>query len=371
MDQKLTGRAKSLVRRAHRHLWFETYAPVLAIGILAIVLFFTCAAFGIWQRIGDPWRYIALLATLVVLAKSLLGAQRQKPPNLSAAKRRVELDNALHHRPLDTIIDKPAFSNHDGAVWTTHLSKSQKCLENATPTKLRPTLGEVDKYYLRFVAPALLVLAMMVGAGDNYERLRSALTPGWIYGISAKDTNFEAWIDPPEYTLRPPSYFKNSNRVNAPEGSRFVVRMTGIKTAPRLLIKDGLKTKRVKAKRLGPKSFEASVIVNKTAQASIRIGQMTKTWHLDVGKDAPPFIQFDEKPKAGKRDKLIFTYNLNDDFGVRELFLSVALETDPDNTDEIQVDLPGTNVRKTSKEKASLDLTKHKWAGKKVVGRLL
>jgi len=367
----LTKRASRLTKRAYRHLLWETYAPILALGALFVLLFTTLAAFGVWQRFGDPWRLIGLSIAVYFAFKSVLATRRKLLPTRSQAKRRVELDSGLSHRPLDTLIDTPALNDKSDPAWQNHLARAQIQIQRAGTSSLRPTLAPMDKYFLRIATPTLLMLAFMVGAGDNYERLRASLTPGWIYGMSANNAHYEAWIDPPEYTGRPPSYFKEQLSMDAPEGSEFVARISGVKTAPRLILREGNRTRRITAKRLGPQSFEARAIVNKGVIASYRIGQAEKIWALNVNKDRFPLVRFDEAPDAGKRDRLIFSYSLEDDYGVESLHLALALKSDPDNTEQINITLPGTSVRSAAKEPGGVDLTKHKWAGKKVQGRLL
>ena len=360
-----------LARRAYWHLLWEIYAPAQALGLLFICLYFIGAMFGLWQRIGDPWRLIALGISLGILTRSLLKAKSRPRPTLSQARRRVEVDNNLAHRPFDTAHDTLAMGQ-DQQAWQNHQEKAAILVGQAKPSRLRPALAPMDKYHLRFAIPALLILAAMVGVGDNLERLRASLAPAWISGITAKNAHYEAWIDPPEYTGRPPSYFKQSNTISAPEGSEFVARISGVKTAPRLILRTGNRTRKITPTRLGPKSFEARAIVNMPTTASFRIGGQSKTWVLNIGKDRPPTIEFEEVPKAGKRDKLIFTYNLNDDFGVVELSLSMHLKQDANKTLEtVSVNLPGSSVRTTEAEPASLDMTKHKWAGKIVIGHLI
>ena len=372
----LTKRAASLTRRAYRHLAWETYAPALVLGVLFVSLFVIGAAFGVWQRLGDPSRLIALIISVYFVTKSLIAARRKLMPTKSQARRRVELDSGLFHRPLDTLVDTPALNDMSGEAWQNHLKTAQIQIQQAGTSSLRPAIAPLDKFYLRFAIPVVLLLAFMVGFGDNYERLRASLTPGWLYGMTAKTAHYEAWIDPPEYTGRPPSYFKGGDDIstlskNAPEGSEFVARISGVKTAPRLIIREGNRTRRIAAKRLGPQSFEARAIVNRNAVASYRIGSSGKSWKLDVAKDLPPTIRFDEKPDAGKRDRLIFTYSLEDDYGVESLVLSLALQSDLENTEQISIVLPGSSVRNATREPGGVDLTKHKWAGKKVQGHLL
>lgn len=379
--QVLHKRAAALTRRAYGHLLWETYAPTLALGALFVLLFVMGAAFGLWQRFGDPWRLIGLIVAIYFIAKSALAARRRLRPTRSQARRRVELDSGLSHRPLDTLVDTPARRDpalrdtHD-AAWQNHLRNAQIQIQRAGTSSLRPALAPMDKYYLRFAVPVMVMLAFMVGAGDNYERLRASLTPGWISGMSAKTAHYEAWIDPPEYTGRPPSYFKGQDNMpvrakKAPEGSEFVARISGVKTAPRLILREGNRTRRITANRLGPESFEARALITRNSVASYRIGTSEKKWRLNVAKDLPPTINFDDVPDAGKRDRLIFRYSMEDDYGVESLVLSLALQSDPDNTEQISITLPGSSVRSAVKEPGGVDLTKHKWAGKKVQGRLL
>ena len=369
--QAVNQRARKLTRTAYWQLLWECYAPALALGVLFICLYIIAAAFGLWQRIGDPWRLIALGVSVFFIVKSVLAAHRKLTPTKSQARRRVEHDSGLSHRPLDVLDDSPAFLDANDPAWQTHRASAQAQIKNARRSRLRPALAPLDKYYLRFAVPVLLLLGFMVGAGDNYERLRASLTPGWLHGISAKNAHYEAWIDPPQYTGRPPSYFKGQKKMHAPEGSEFVARITGVKTAPRLVLRSGKYVKRIKAKRLGPQSFEARAVLTRDTKASYRIGTHEQKWVLNVDKDTPPSVQFDQDPEAGKRDRLIFSYSLEDDYGVETLLLSIAQVEAPEITDQISLTLPGRSVRKATKEPGGVDLTKHKWAGKKVQGRLL
>lgn len=367
---KLGKKAQSLARRAYWQLLWECYAPVVALGAFLMILYMIAAAAGIWQFVGDPWRLIALIIALGYLGHSIIQAQRKLKPTRSQALRRIEEDSALSHRPFDTMVDTEAATNVDTIAWRTHVENTKSKVDNARSPKLRAVLKPIDKYYLRYIAPCALVLALMVGGGDNYERLRAGFMPIWQPGISAKNARYAAWVDPPEYTGRPPSYFKGEKELTAPEGSEFVARISGVRKAPRLIIQDGKRTRRITPKRLGPKSFEARFIVSKSLIASYRVGTETQGWKLNVQKDTHPRIGFDAPPEAGKRDKLIFTYNLSDDFGVESLSLVMALEDAPNLKDAIDVPLPGSPVRDVQKEPASLDLTRHKWAGKQVIGYL-
>ena len=371
MDVQLAKTANRLTRIAYWQLLWERYAPVLALGVLGAALFIIGSLSGLWQRIGDPWRLITLVIVVGLLIHSFVRARAAPKPTQSNARRRVEFDNQLRHRPLDAITDVPAIGEQTGAAWQVHIQQAKEKLQSAAMPHLRPALAPIDKYLLRYAVPCLLGLGIFIGYGDNYERLRASITPVWQSGIHAKQASYEAWIDPPQYTGRPPSYFKQSNTISAPENSEFVARISGVKSAPRLIIKEQGRTRRITAKRLGPKSFEARAFVLKTATAHFRIGKHVQNWTLNINKDMPPIVEFAAPPEAGKQDKLIFKYNVKDDIGVETLSLSIALKSAPENKEIINIDLPGSSVRSAIKETARLDLTKHKWAEKEIIGTLI
>ena len=364
----LLKRTGGYVRRALGSLYWERFAPVFALAIAILIIFLIGSFSGIWERIGDPWRLIALIVAIVFFFKAALKARKEKRPNLSEARRRVETDSNIAHRPLDVLEDKPAISE---AIWPAHYQKAHNDAENLRPARWRHALKPIDPYFLRFVLPCALVLAMMVGYGDNFERLRRSLTPTWQSAINPSDVAYEAWVDPPEYTGRPPLYFKDKSKIDVPVGSELVARISGVKDAPRLK----LGRKYLKLKRLGPRSFEARTILKERATARWRIGTKEKKWSLNVLPDTAPYVVFEELPKADKRDRLTFTYTFEDDYGIEKFELKMRLLTE-DTADAVKsstvtIPLSSPSVKRAEEADAALDLTKHEWAGRKVAGVLV
>lgn len=364
----LLKRTGQYVRRAQASLYWERYAPVFALAAAIIIIFLIGAFSGIWERIGDPWRLIVLIIALFFLLKAALKARKKKRPNLSEARRRVESDSNIKHRPLDVLEDRPAIS---AEAWPSHYQKARKNAETLRPAKWRHALKPIDPYFLRFALPCVLGLAMMVGFGDNFERLRRSLSPTWQSAINPADVTYEAWVDPPEYTGRPPLYFKNKRKIDVPVGSELVARISGIKEAPRLK----LGRKYLKLKRLGPKSFEARAILKDKTTARWRVGTQEKKWALNVLPDTEPYVIFEELPKADKRDRLGFTYTFEDDYGIEEFQLKMRLltesETEASQTSSVVIPLSSGLIKRAEDADAALDLTKHEWAGRKVAGRLI
>lgn len=370
--------AGRLVRRAQIRLFWERYAPTLAPGALAIGLFTFSAWVGILQWIGDPVRFIVLAITLYFVSRSILQALSLRRPSTSDARRRVELDSGQAHRPLDVLDDRPALS---ADVWPTHQKKALDKARLLRPAVARPTLSPIDPYYLRYILPLILLATAIYMAGFSFERLRSAVSPGWQSPVRASQITYEAWIDPPAYTGRPPVYFKDGDGadVAVPAGSEFVARISGTKTAPRPRLTQGWRSRFLTPSRLGAKSFEIREMVSDTSQIEFRVGLSRKVFALNVSDDLPPEVEIVEPPKADKRDRLVVVYDLTDDFGVEKLQLEMALLTD--QTDETtafenvtifaDIALPSSGQTSVEKASAAVDLSKTRYAGRKVIGRLV
>ena len=372
----LISSTQRLVRRAQLRLFWESYAPILAPGFLAIGLFSLGAWLGVWQWIGDPVRLIALIATVFFVARCVLRARAVRRPTYSDARRRVETDSGQAHRPLDVLDDRPALS---ADVWPSHQKQALAQAGRLEPATSRPTLSPIDPYYLRFIAPALLLIAAIYMAGFSFERLRKAVTPSWQAPIRTSQVSYEAWIDPPAYTGRPPIYFKDGVDVAVPAGSEFVVRISGTKAAPRPRLSQGWRSRFLKPKRLGAKSFEVNEIINDTAKVEFRVGLSRKTFALNVTDDLPPDVEVIEPPIADKRDRLTLVYGMSDDFGIDKLEIEMALIEDGISEDTVfdgptilaDIPLPGSRQTSVESAKAALDLSKTRYAGRKVIGRLV
>ncbi len=373
---KLIQSTERLVARARLRLFWETYAPVLAPGSLALGLFIIGAWIGVWQWIGDPVRIIALIITLFFLSRSVLRALRLRLPTHSDARRRVEIDSRQSHRPLDVLEDRPALS---ADLWPAHQQHALQQAKALKPAKARPALSLIDPYYLRIALPAILFLAAIYMAGFSFERLRKAVSPNWQSPIRSSQITYEAWIDPPSYTGRPPIYFKDGTDVAVPAGSEFVARISGTKTAPRPRLIEGWRSRFLTPNRLGAKSFEVTEIIYDSASVEFRVGLSRKSFALNVTDDMPPEVEIVEPPEADKRDRLTLVYGLRDDFGVETLQLEMALLTDDLQEDTAfdgvsifaDIALPGSRQTDIESAKAAVDLSKTQYAGRKVIGRLV
>ena len=365
----LPARVKGLVATARALLVWERYAPALIWGAVALMIFLAGSFAGVWERIGDPWRGLALLGAIALVGWSLWRARHVDYPTRSAAKRRVEADNAVAHRPLDTIEDSPRVTERG---WSAHLARAEDAVARLRFPRLRPALAGEDRFFLRYAAPLLLVAALVIGWGANWERLRASLQPDWMRGVNPASATFEAYIDPPDYTGRRPVTLKDDALEGVPEGSEFVARITGIPEAPRLRLSDG---RTVTPRRLGPESFEARVEVGEDVSARLRVGNRRQVWSLGVVEDQLPTVSFVDTPEADKRDRLALKYSLADDYGVETLSLRIVPLVDAGETapepEAIDVPLRGAPVEDAEEVLQPIDLSRHRWAGRKARGILV
>ena len=175
-DYDLKQRLSRLTKLARAQLFWERYAPVLALGVAFAAGFLILTFAGVWQYLGDPWRFIALIIALAVLIRAAWRAQTIALPSAKDARRRVELDSGLKHRPLDKITDRPALGKID-SVWEQHMQSVRQMATRAERPIWRTVLAPLDRYYLRFILPVLLGGALLLGLGDNRCLLYTSPSP--------------------------------------------------------------------------------------------------------------------------------------------------------------------------------------------------
>ena len=354
-------------------MW-ERYAPTFAVPVLVLSIFLLVTWLGLWEVAGDPLRIIALIATLGLLVRAGLRARSLRWPTASDARRRLEDTAGLAHRPLDTLGDAPILSPN---LWPAHVAQAQTEADTIRRVGRTPTLSPMDRYGLRFIAPIALGLAIFLSWGLSLERVRHALSPTVHSPTNPYGLTFEAWVDPPDYTGRPPIYAQGDGVIIAPAGSTLVVRASGSSDLPRprYIGEDGQRFLTPDA--LGQNSAEVRTVIDSSGVLDWRIGIMRKAFTVDATPDAPPTIESLEPPEADKRDRLVLVFDAADDYGVEQVLLQMAELSDgldeaaafDVNTSEVDTNAGGfaEAIARTIK----LDLTRHPLAGRKVIARLV
>jgi hypothetical protein len=360
---------------ARARLFWERYAPLFALPALAVSLFLVATLLGVWDVLGDPVRLLLLGGTLLLLGRAIWRARLVRVPTRSDALRRLENTAGLSHRPLDTLQDVAVLSP---ALWPTHAKKAEREAKSIRKVGRFPALSPIDRYGLRIIMPLILALAVFLSLGYGGERLRRGLTPGWLPFTNPQSLSFEAWVDPPDYTGRPPTYAQGSRLLNAPEGSTVVVRVSGTSDLPRpRWWSEGGRDSFLDVNGLGESSAEVRHIVDGTGTLEWRMGWRREAWTVQSIPDAEPTIEILEAPEADKQDRLVLRFSAADDYDVDRLVLDMielSDDLDPETVTDAQMtpfDTETAPFKSAEDRTLKLDMTRHPLAGRKVMARLV
>lgn len=370
----LPTRLDRLAKLARARLIWERYAPVFALSFVALILFLVLTLVGVWDVVGDPVRFLALFVVIGLFLRAGLSARFKRWPTRSDALRRLEATAGLDHRPLDAVQDAPAISPE---LWPAHVAQAQAKADNIRRVGRVPALSPIDRYGLRIILPILLIIALFLSFGLSWERLRRTLVPSWHAPVNPYALEFEAWVDPPDYTGRPPIYVQGEGEIRAPVGSTLVVRASGASDLPRPRYITDNGQRFLTPASLGRNSTEARTVLEASGTLDWRIGPFRQAYVVNVEPDAPPTIDTLEPPEADKRDRLVLVFDAADDYGVESVLLE-ALEL-TDDLDEAtafesgttEMDTEAGGFKDAESRDLKLDLTRHPLAGRKVVARLV
>lgn len=369
----LPARLRRLSWFARARLIWEAYAPVMAVPALALAVFLGLAWIGLFEVGGDPVRILALLATLGLIGRGLWRAKDLRAPTHSDALRRLERTAGLAHRPLDTVRDTAVLAPD---LWPRHAEAAHAQTRTIRKVGRVPALSPVDRFGLRFIAPVALIIALVFAFGFATERTRRALSPTWLSPVNPYALTFEAWVDPPDYTGRPPIYAQGDGPIRAPEGSTLVVRASGASDLPRPKWV-GENSKFLSPSKLGRNSIEVRTIVSDSGLIDWRIGPVRKTFTVTVDPDEPPTIDSLDPPDADQRDRLVLRFDADDDYGVENVLLEMVeltdglIEATAFDADTSEVETSAGGFQSATGRDLKIDLTRHPLAGRKVIARLV
>ena len=367
-----SGRLKRAALKARAALAWEALVPVIWPLLALIGLYAVLTLLGLWDAVGDPWRAFALAATLGLYG-ALLWRQLQNLhwPEVPAALRRVEEDSELRGRPFEALSDHPVLGGDKGdTLWRAHQARMSAAVKAARARRPKAALAAADGWGAR----GGLVLAILLGglfAGDEAGR-RMTDAFGLRFIVKGGPTAvIEAWIDPPDYTGRPPIFLASGGEdtVDTPEGSTFVARVTGARSRPRLIARGEATRARLRLDQVGEGVFEARQPLTETSWVRVISGGSEASWTVTAVADQPPIVGFAEEPDGDPGGELEIAYAVRDDYGVTELALEVRLADGDGEVRSFPIDIAGRALRE-AEESASLDFAPDRWAGLKVQARL-
>lgn len=348
-------------------LW-ERAAPVLAGPLAMAAVYLTLALFGVFERLGDPVRALALLAAIIAGAVwARFAILHFSPPRLEDAERRVEADSRLAGRPYEALRDAPAAG--DEPMWAAHRARMAERLKQARARRPLAAWARLDPYGVRISLVLLIACAAFLAGERAGDRLGDAFAPRLMAGGGA-GAEAEFWIEPPAYTGRPVQYLRSAREADILEGSVLAARITGLRRDPRV---DGAPAE------IEPLSEDVRQVTARpeaSGEIVIRAGALRESLTLTLIPDEAPRVRLAAEPEGDAQGRLELEFTVEDDFGVEDFALHLAAA--PEDTDaapgevEIIALAPG-DVGPADGEgvrTATIDIARHPLAGQRAVIRL-
>ena len=331
-------------------------------------------------RLLPPWLH--LLALLGFAAAILWHLWRALPrlrwPDRHAGERRLETQSGATHRPLATLMDRPATTDPIAqALWREHLARTLARIGQLRVGRPRPGLAGRDRHALRAGLGVALVASFFVAGPDAPGRLLHAVWPDFTPPPQGPGVQAQGWITPPSYTRLAPIFLKpEGGALSAPAGSKLTLNVTGAAEAPTLATGTGTETLRA----LDATSFQAERPLTQDERLSLSVGRRAlAAWDLMLIPDRPPAVSWPEPP--GQQQQGVIRYggppapantrlpwHVTDDYGVRALRVEVRLRDRP-AAPPLVLPVPLAGEPKDATGAFVANLIAHPWAGLVVTAR--
>ena len=369
------GRLASLLLLARAVLFWERLWPALwpLVGVLG--LFLTLALFDLLPLLPG-WLHAALIFGFLAAAGfgAVRGIARLRTPSTEQARRRLELDSDLVHRPLASLDDvlRTGTSDRDSVeLWELHRARLRAQLGALRLRLPRPGLAAVDPLALRAALGLILVVGYVIAGDDWPRRLKSAVTPEVAAFAAAPPPQWNVWINPPAHTALAPLFLEPAEGDRAPldipVGSMVLAQLQGGNGAPVLVVGE-VRTP------FAPAAADAYK-VDFEIQAGDRLaieqdGRELAGWDLALLPDRAPSVEFLSPPGRTERAALRLEYLAEDDYGLAGVSVLIQRLDDPSVAPmELDLALPGIGLKR-AEGMSFHDLTPHPWAGLAVEIRL-
>ncbi|HTZ36042.1 MAG TPA: TIGR02302 family protein [Stellaceae bacterium] len=353
---------------AWERLWPALWPPLGVAGGFLVV-----ALFDLLSLVPPPLHTAILAAFAIAFAGAAAWSLRRLAwPDALAARRRIELNSGLAHRPLAALADAPGMplDAASARLWEAHRRRMAAAIRRLRIGWPAAGLARRDPWGVRSVLVILLLVGAVDAGPDWRDRLARALTPGWEGGVAAAAASFDIWVTPPDYTGLPPQFLRADTQgtVRIPTGSQLLAQIHGGQGLPRLSIDDQSSD----FTAVDRHNFRAASVLTKGQALTVSQGGTTLgRWPIEIIPDNPPVTSFAEPPKATPRAALKLDYEASDDYGVESVKAVIRRQdadlTDkpgnkPGNTIELDLPLPGLHL-KEARATSYQDLSPHPWAG--------
>ena len=356
-----------LIQARFALLW-ERLAPVLWPAVLLIGLYAGLSIFGLWDRLGDPWR--ALTYAAAVGLSVWIGWRRWRTiewPDDEDAARRVETDSGISARPHEALSDRSADPSPEAqAVWQAHQRRMSERLKGAKARRPHAAWARTDSWGLRGAIVVLIAAGWMVSGDLAKGRLFESFGFAPVYR-GVETAQVDAWLNPPGYTGLAPIFFQDGqNDAVAPEGSELVIRTAGVRRAPD--VRNG--SVRAENRSIGDGVWQSHLIIDSDAVVTLRAGRERAAYRINATADTAPDVTIIAAPQANIEGELMLEFTVEDDYGAT----GFRVEFRPEGNraaewSAIEV-APGDLTRRDDGYRATVLTAQHALAGSRVELRL-
>lgn len=384
---------------AWERLWPRLW-PIVAV----VATFLAVALLDILPRLPGWLHALTLiafaLALLAALWRALSGLTRIRQEE---ARRRLERDSGLDHRPLEALDDRLLAGADDPVarhLWQVHRQRMAQAARRLRVRAPSPGLAKLDPRGLRVLVLLLGVIAVSTGLEGADSRVLRALEPRFAAGETGS-TVVDVWLTPPAYTGLAPLFLSGSADdraaadavgpatgpapVRVPTGSTVLAQVTGPIDLPRLIIGERSAAFTPMGSDAGGLSgYRVESVVAAGDRLEVRAGRRTLArWPLQVIPDAVPTVELAEPPSATADAFLHLAYRAEDDYGIHAIVAVIqrpqalgaaASGSEParEGSDAqmwLPMPLPDPGAT-TLSGYGDHDLAAHPWAGHEVLVRL-
>lgn len=380
-----------LARRAGFALLWERIWPPIAWALTVSAFFLAASWFGLWLALPRDVRIAGLALFAAALLAAVYPLARLRAPQRVQKLARIDRDSAAPHRLASSSLDRLADQDVSQAtrdLWDLHqrrLAAKVGDIEVAPPA---PRMVDRDLAALRFGAALLAVCAAFVAGSERYARVAAAFD--WRSEAAiAQGYRLDAWIDPPNYTSKPPILLDatgkqaRTQKIVTPVGSILVLRAgdaIDARTEGGLILaaptKSGGDPAAASPKTpTDPAAGERRWTIKGDGKFMVsRDGAPLSTFEIAGIPNEKPTIALTERPRANLRGSLTLAYKLADQYGVAnaqaDFTRSLIDGKAPQGRSLVKppkmaLQLPGGPNGVGDAETTS-DLSEHPWAGAKV-----
>jgi uncharacterized protein (TIGR02302 family) len=360
-------------------LWERVWPPIVSLGAV-VAVFLAASWLGLWFVAPPTARLIGLALFAIAAVIALAPLARLRWPAHADALARLDADAGDDHRPASGFEDRLANPSEDpttNALWALHRERLARQVERLKLEPPAPGMAWRDPRALRF-AVLLFALAAGIGAGsERYARVAAAFVGPGAAAPSAP-ARVDAWIDPPNYTNKPPLLLKvagqdKPERIVTPEDSTLVVRSPAGEVVAR--VEGALTPAEAKTAAKPDKGVEERrFVIHGDGKFELRqAGSPLAAFVITATPKGRPTITLLDPPRANLSGSLTLRYSITDAYGVATAEADFARAGDSGaapkhslaDPPKLALMLPGA-PNGVGEGRTTSDLAEHPWAGAKV-----